>query len=85
MGKKPHSRKPTPGSKPAPGSKHRDSVFKEAWENMNDDMARIMPGFLAKRLQGRKGKAWVMVVITLVELVVLGAVGKFAYDWFVNG
>ncbi len=85
MGKKSHVRKPAPASKPTSGSKHRDSVFKEAWENMNEDMARVMPGFLAKRLHGRKGKAWVLVVITLVELVVLGVVGKVVYDWFVNG
>lgn len=71
-------------TKPAPVKKPQDSVFKEAWENMNDDMAKIMPDFLAKRLQNRKGKAWVMVVITIVELVVLGAIGKFVYDWFVK-
>jgi hypothetical protein len=68
--------------KPATKKKHQDSVFTEAWENMNDDMARIMPDFLAKRLQSGKGKMWIMVVITLVELVVLGVVGKFIYDWF---
>jgi len=84
MDKKSHCRKSTPARKPAPGNKKPDSVFKEAWENMNDDMARVMPDFLAKRLQGRKGKAWVMVVITLVELLVLGVVGKFVYDWFLG-
>jgi hypothetical protein len=68
--------------KPTPAKKHQDSVFKEAWENMNEDMARILPGFLVKRLQGSKGKVWVMVTITVVELLVLGAVGKLAYDWF---
>jgi len=57
-------------------------VFKEAWENMNEDMTRIMPGFLAKRLQGRKGKAWVMVVMAVVELVILGVIGKLVFDWF---
>ena len=45
-------------------------------------MAKFMPDFLVKGLQGGKRKAWVMVAITFVELVVLGVVGKFAYDWF---
>jgi hypothetical protein len=66
----------------ASNKKQQDSVFKEAWENMSEDMARVMPAFLVKGLQGGKRKAWVMVAITFVELVVLGVVGKFAYDWF---
>lgn len=70
--------------KPSSGRKPQDSVFKEAWDNMNADMSKVMPDFLAKRLQSRKGKLWVMVVITFVELVVLGVAGKFAYDWFVK-
>lgn len=78
MSKK-HSRK-----QPAPSRKKQDSVVKEAWENMNADMAKIMPDFLAKRLQGRKNKVWVMVALTVVELLVLGVVGKFIYDWFVQ-
>ncbi len=64
--------------------KQQDSVFKEAWENMNEDMGKVMPDFMAKGLQGGKRKVWVMVLITLVELVVLGAAGKFIYDWFVG-
>lgn len=70
--------------KPATKKKQQDSVFKEAWENMNHDMSKIMPDFLTKRLQDRKGKVWVMVTITFVELVVLGVVGKFIYDWFMK-
>ena len=70
--------------KTVPKKKQQDSVFKEAWENMNEDMGKVMPGFMVKGLQGGKRKAWVLVVITLVELVVLGAVGKFIYDWFVG-
>jgi len=64
--------------------KQQDSVFTEAWENMSGDMAKVMPGFLQKGLKGGKRKVWVLVAITLVELVVLGAVGKFVYDWFSN-
>jgi hypothetical protein len=70
--------------KAASGKKHQESVFKEAWENMNEDMAKVLPGFLAKRLQGRKRKVWVLTVITFVELVVLGAIGKLVYDWLVK-
>lgn len=78
MGKK--SQKQRPVTK----KKHQDSVFKEAWENMNEDMGKVMPDFLASRLQNRKGKVWVMVTITFLELVVLGVVGKFVYDWFMK-
>ena len=78
MSKKKHTKKPAAARKP------QDSVFKEAWGNMSEDMGKIMPDFLAKRLQNRKGKVWVMVVLTFVELVVLGVVGKFVYDWFVE-
>lgn len=70
--------------RPATKKKQQDSVFKEAWENMNEDMGKVMPGFLSSRLQNRKGKIWVMVVITFLELVVLGVVGKFVYDWFIK-
>jgi hypothetical protein len=84
MGKKSHSKKSVPGKPANARQKPKDSVFREAWDNMNEDMARVLPGFLAKRLRGGKGKLWVVAAITLVELVVLGAVGKFAYDWFVK-
>jgi hypothetical protein len=78
MNKKQNKKKPTPKKK------QQDSVFTEAWENMSEDMAKIMPDFLQKGLKGGKRKAWVMVAITFVELVVLGVVGKFVYDWFVK-
>jgi len=58
-----------------------DSVFREAWDNMNADMARFMPKFLQKRTPKGKGKAWVVILVTLFELVVIGVVGKLLYDW----
>lgn len=64
--------------------KQQDSVFTEAWENMSEDMAKFMPDFLQKGLKGGKRKVWVIIAVTFVELVVLGVVGKFAYDWFTN-
>jgi len=62
----------------------QDGVFKEAWENMNEDMSRFVPAFISKRLQKGKSKMWVVIVVTLVEIAVLGIVGKLVYDWFVN-
>jgi len=62
----------------------QDSVFKEAWENMNNDFSRFIPGFLASRTPKGKGKVWVVVVVTLVELLILGVVGKFVYDWILK-
>lgn len=62
--------------------RRRDSVFTEAWENMNDDLSRVMPNFIASKLQGGKNKLWVMIIVTVVELVILGVLGKLLYDWF---
>jgi hypothetical protein len=73
-----------PQSQNRPASKKQDSVFTEAWENMSEDFAKVMPSFLQKGLKGGKRKVWVMVAITFIELVVLGAVGKFIYDWFIE-
>jgi len=63
---------------------HQDSIFKEAWQNMNEDMSRFMPEFITKRRPKGKGKVWVVVVVTLVELLILGVVGKLVYDWLVK-
>ena len=66
------------------GHSRQDSVFKEAWENMNNDFSRFMPGFLTRHSPRGKGKIWVVVVVTLAELLVLGAVGKIIYDWIMK-
>jgi len=71
-------------SKNRPPVKKQGSVFTEARENMSADMAKVLPAFLQKGLKSGKRKVWVMVAMTFVELVVLGAVGKFIYDWFVE-
>ncbi len=70
--------------KPVHKKKQQDSVFTEAWENMSEDMAKFMPDFLQKGLKSGKRKVWVLAAITFVELVVLGVVGKFVYDWFTS-
>ena len=62
----------------------QDSVFKEAWENMQNDFSRFMPGFLTKRIPKGKGKAWIVALLTLLELLILGVVGKIVYDWIVK-
>jgi len=69
---------------PGPAQRPQDSVFREAWENMNADMARFMPKFLQKRKPKGKGKLWVVIAVTLFELLVIGVVGKFLYDWLVK-
>ena len=88
MSKQKKLKKKSPGNKPQsqnrPALKKQDSVFTEAWENMSEDFGKVMPAFLQKGLKGGKRKVWVMVAITFVELVVLGVVGKFIYDWFVE-
>jgi hypothetical protein len=73
--------------KKKPATSHnnqQDSVFKEAWENMNEDMSRFMPKFITKRRPKGKGKVWVVVVVTLVELLILGVIGRLVYGWFVK-
>ena len=62
--------------KPSPGNKHQDSVIKEAWANMNEDFNRLLPEKLRHRNK-RKFVLWLF----LLELLVLGVVGKFLYDW----
>lgn len=88
MSQKKNVKKKAPVKKPSDQKKQvhkqKDSVFTEAWENMSEDMGKFMPEFLTKRLQDRKGKVWAMIAMTVVELVVLGAVGKFVYDWFMK-
>ena len=54
------------------------------WENMNHDMSKFLPGFITRRLQKKEGKMWVVVAVTVVELLVLGFAGKLIYDWLAN-
>lgn len=64
--------------------KRQDSVFKEAWDNMRSDFSGLLPDTLADKL-GKEKRGWkVVVVVTLAELLLLGVVGKFLYDWLVG-
>ena len=56
--------------------KKRDSVVKEAWNNMSDDFNRLMP----ETLRQRKGKKKFVLWLFILELVVLGIVGNLIYQ-----
>lgn len=56
------------------------SVVSEAWQRMSADMDRFLP----KSLHGHKGRWKFSLWLALIELVVLGILGKFVYDWLVN-
>ncbi|WP_027714109.1 hypothetical protein [Desulfuromonas sp. TF] len=61
--------------------KKQQSVFQEAWSNMSDDFNRLMP----EKLRQRKGKKKFVLWLFILELVVLGVVGKFVYEWITGG
>ncbi|MCK4502488.1 MAG: hypothetical protein KAU22_05590 [Desulfuromonadales bacterium] len=58
----------------------QESVFKEAWNNMSDDFNRFMP----EKLRTNSGKKKFVLWLFILELAVLGVVGKFVYGWLVN-
>lgn len=58
----------------------QESVFKEAWDNMSNDMSKILP----EKMQKREGKKKFILWLAILELVVLGVVGKFLYDWLMG-
>lgn len=70
------TKKKTTPSKP-PAARPRQSVLREAWDNMTDDFQRLLPESLRQRPGKKKFVLWLFVV----ELLVLGVVGKFVYDW----
>ena len=68
------SKKPSP----RPPTKPQQSVFQEAWSNMTADLDRILPESLRKREGKKKFVVWLFVV----EVLVLGVVGKLIYAWW---
>jgi len=58
-------------------SKPPQSVFQEAWSNMMEDMDRFLPG----KLKGGEGKKKFVLWLFILELVVLGVIGKLVYGW----
>ncbi|MFK5927784.1 MAG: hypothetical protein QM483_14250 [Desulfuromusa sp.] len=60
--------------------KQRESVFKEAWDNMSEDFNRFMP----EKLRTQKGKKKFVLWLFILELVIFGAIGTFIYKWWVQ-
>ena len=60
--------------------KKRDSVVKEAWNNMAADFNRLLP----EALRQRKGKKKFVLWLFILELVVLGSVGNLVYQWWLK-
>ena len=56
----------------------RESVFKEAWDNMSEDFDGLLP----KKLQGKKDKKKFVLWLFILEIVIFGAIGTFAYRWW---
>lgn len=83
MGKKNQQKKQQPARKPQAtqksqvAQKPQESVFKEAWENMSSDFNRMLP----EKMQN-KGKKKFVLWLFIVELLVLGVIGKFVYEWW---
>jgi len=66
--------------KPTARKKPRESVFKEAWDNMSADFNRLLPEAVQKKPGKKKFVLWLFVL----ELIVLGAIGTFVYSWWVG-
>jgi hypothetical protein len=62
-------------------SRKQQNVFQKAWSNMSADFNRLMP----EKLRQRKDKKKFVVWLFILELVVLGVVGKFVYGWVTGG
>ena len=68
-----------PGPKPS-GKRQQQSVFREAWENMQGDLDKVLP----EKLQGKRGKKKFVLWLFILELLVLGVIGKLVYEWLVG-
>jgi len=58
-------------------NKPQQSVFQEAWTNMMGDLDRFLP----EKLKGGEGKKKFVLWLFILELVVLGVIGKLVYEW----
>jgi len=56
----------------------KESVLKEAWDNMSEDFNGLLP----EKLQGNKDKKKFVLWLFILEIVVFGAIGTFAYRWW---
>ena len=58
----------------------KESVFKEAWDNMSDDFNKLLP----EKLQGKKDKKKFVLWLFIVEVIVCSAIGTFIYSWWTS-
>ncbi len=56
----------------------KESVFREAWDNMSEDFNRLLP----EKLRGQKDKKKFVLWLFILEIVVFGAIGTFIYRWW---
>ena len=56
----------------------KESVFREAWDNMSEDFNRLLP----EKLRGQKDKKKFVLWLFILEIVVFGAIGTFVYRWW---
>ena len=56
----------------------QDNVVKEAWENMTNDFNNLMPTSLRGKATKKKFVLWLFII----EIVLLGIVGKLIYTWW---
>ena len=61
--------------------KARQGIIKEAWDNMWGDLSRFLPTAAVEKLDKGRRSWQLMVLIAVLELIVLGILGKLAYDW----
>ena len=60
-------------------NKQEEGIVSEAWNRMNADIDKLLPQSLR-----RKNKKKFMLWLFLVELLVLGVIGKIVFDWWVG-
>lgn len=56
----------------------QESIFKEAWDNMSNDFNSVVP----EKLRGKTTKKKFVLWLFIVEVVVIGIVGKLIYNWW---
>lgn len=69
-----------PQSQGQDSKRKRDGILKEAWTNMASDFDRLLP----EKLRRRKDKKAFALWLLILELAVLGVIGKFVYAWWVT-
>jgi len=58
----------------------KETIFKEAWDNMSKDFNGLLP----EKLRGRKDKKTFVLWLFIFEVVVFGVIGTAVYRWWVG-